>query len=233
MKTPQSIADFLNLFYPNNCVVCHNGLARGEEVICTSCLYHIPRTRFWNDADNPVAKTFWGRANIENACSFFLFTKGSRYQKLLHQLKYNGRKDIGIMLGKEFGKELCKSELYSGINAIVPVPLHPKKQKMRGYNQSEAIANGLSETMGIPTTTNVLIRSQFTQTQTKKNREERIKNVAEAFTVQNTQTLENRHILLIDDVVTTGATLEVCANVLKSNIKVQISIATLAYASGL
>lgn len=212
-------------------MVCHNGLARGEEVICTNCFYHLPRTRFWNDSENPVAKTFWGRVNIENACALFYFTKGSKYQKLLHLLKYNGRKDIGVVLGKELGKKLAQSELYNKIDAVIPVPLHPKKQKIRGYNQAEAIANGISETMNIPTINDVLIRTQFTQTQTKKNREERIKNVAQAFSVQNPEKLSGKHILLVDDVITTGATLEVCANTLINNIDLTISIATLAYAS--
>lgn len=225
------LIDFVNLFYPNICAVCHNGLVGGEDVICTACLYHIPRTRYWNYSDNPVAKVFWGRVYIENACSFFLFAKGSKYRKLLHQLKYNGRAEIGVKLGNEFGKELTKSDLYSSIDAIIPVPLHAKRLKQRGYNQAEMIANGLSESMKIPVVTDVLLRNVYTQTQTKKNRAERVLNVSEAFTVSNADKLSNLHVLLVDDVVTTGATLEVCANMLLSNANVKVSIGTLAYAS--
>lgn len=231
MQLRRYLHDLINLFYPNNCVVCHNGLVKGEEVLCTGCLYHLPRTRFWNDHDNPVARTFWGRVNIENACAYFHFVKGSKYQKLLHLLKYNGRQDVGKMLGKELGRELARSSLYKGIDEIIPVPLHAKKQKIRGYNQSEVIARGISETMQIPVSTQVLARHQFTETQTKKNREDRIKNVSSAFMVHDAERINGKHVLLIDDVVTTGATLEVCANTLLSSADVKISIATLAYAS--
>lgn len=230
MGIARVLTDFLNLFYPNICPICHNGLVRGEEVICTSCLYHLPRTRYWNSTDNQVAKIFWGRVNVENACSFFFFTKGSRYRKLLHQLKYTGRYDIGVKLGEEFGYELKKSEIYSSIDAIIPVPLHPKRFKERGYNQAEKIADGLSKGMGIPVITDVLIRNQYTQTQTKKTREERVKNVSEAFTIINPKKVENKHILLVDDVVTTGATLEVCASTILAGTSSKVSIGTLAYA---
>lgn len=224
------LSDFVNLFYPNVCAICHDGLVRGEEVVCTSCMYHIPRTRYWNSTDNPVAKIFWGRVNIENACAFFFFNKGSKYRKLLHLLKYNGRGDVGVKLGEEFGRELVGKDIYNSIDAIIPVPLHPKRLKQRGYNQAEMIANGLSKVMGKPVIINVLVRSQYTQTQTKKNREERVKNVTHAFTVVNPEKIAGMHVLLVDDVVTTGATLEVCANVLLSNTTSRVSIVTLAYA---
>lgn len=230
MGIQRVLSDFINLFYPNICLVCHDGLARGEEVVCTACLYHIPRTRYWESVDNPVAKIFWGRVNIEDACSYFFFTKGSKYRKLLHQLKYNGRSDIGVKLGEEFGRELYNIPNYSSINAIIPVPLHPKRLKQRGYNQAEMIANGLSKSMKIPVITDVLIRSQYTQTQTKKTREERVKNVSDAFTITNAEKVANKHILLVDDVVTTGATLEVCANTLLDKTSSKVSIGTLAYA---
>lgn len=229
MGIQRVLSDFFNLFYPNICPVCYNGIVKGEEVICTSCIYHLPRTRYWNLADNQVAKIFWGRANVENACSFFFFAKGSKYRKLLHQLKYTGRYDIGVKMGEEFGYELKKSNLYSTVDAIIPVPLHPQRFKERGYNQAEKIAEGLSKTMGIPVVADVLIRCQYTQTQTKKTREERVKNVSDAFTINNPEKVENKHILLVDDVVTTGATLEVCANTILSGTTSKVSIGTLAY----
>jgi ComF family protein len=223
--------DFVRLFYPNLCMVCHNDLATGESVICTSCLYHIPRTKYWFDAENPVAKIFWGRVFVQNACSFFFFSKGSRYRKLLHQLKYNGKPEVGFVLGKEFGFELGKIDAYKNIDYLVPVPLHPKRLKQRGYNQAEEIAKGLQESMGIPVSTDNLIRSGYTETQTRKSRTERVKNVSKAFKLDKPENFKDKHILIIDDVVTTGATLEECAAIVLESEGAKVSIATLAYAS--
>lgn len=168
---------------------------------------------------------------MENACSFFFFRKGSRYRKLLHMLKYQGRDDIGIFLGRQFGLELKNSDLFKPITAIVPVPLHPKRLKERGYNQAEVIAVGLSEAMGVPVVADVLLRNVYTQTQTKKTRMERMQNIAGAFTVSNTEKIEHGHVLLVDDVITTGATLETCAQTLLDSVDVKISICSLAYAT--
>jgi len=225
------ITDFVRLFYPNLCMVCHNDLAEGESVICTSCLYHIPRTRYWFDAENPVAKIFWGRVFVQNACSFFFFARGSRYRKLLHHLKYNGKREVGYILGKEFGFELKNVDSYSSIDYIVPVPLHPKRFKQRGYNQAEEIAKGLQESMGIPMSTKTLVRSGYTETQTRKTRTERVKNVSKAFRLENPQDFKGKHILIVDDIVTTGATLEECAAMVLEAEDAKVSIVTLAYTS--
>ncbi|MDI3525916.1 MAG: hypothetical protein PWR03_99 [Tenuifilum sp.] len=200
-------------------------------MLCTSCFYHIPRTRFWNWPDNPVAQIFWGRVDIQHACSFFYFRKGSKYRKLLHLLKYHGRDDIGFFLGKQFGLELKKFNAYQEITAIIPVPLHPKRLKERGYNQAEVIAKGLAEAMKIPVVNDVLLRNRYTQTQTKKSRIERIQNISGAFSIHNPQKIANGHILLVDDVITTGSTLETCTQAIIDNVNVKVSIATLAYAS--
>jgi ComF family protein len=231
MGLKRVISDFFHLFYPNICQVCHNDLAEAEKVICSSCLYHIPRTKYWLDSDNPVAKIFWGRVFIENACSFFFFAKGSKYRKLLHYLKYHGRQEIGVTLGKEFGYELKRIPNYSSIDCIIPVPLHAKRLKQRGYNQAECIARGLEEALERPIITDVLIRSEYTQTQTKKSRVERIQNVSNAFILNHPEKLENKHVLLVDDVITTGATLEVCASTLLLSKNTKVSIVSLAYAS--
>lgn len=223
------LRDFIRLFYPNLCMVCHNDLPEVEQVICTTCLYHIPRTKYWYDTENPVAKIFWGRVFIQNACSFFFFSKGSRYRKLLHHLKYNGKKDVGYILGKEFGLELKKAETYKNIDVIVPVPLHPKRYKKRGYNQAEEIAKGLKESMGIPLSTQNLIRSEYTETQTRKNRAERVENVSKAFRLENPIDFKGKHILIVDDIVTTGATLEECATTVLEAENAKVSIVTLAY----
>lgn len=169
--------------------------------------------------------------NVEHACSFFYFRKGSRYRKLLHMLKYQGREDIGVFLGRQFGLELKSSELYKPITSIIPVPLHPKRFKERGYNQAEAIARGLSEAMGVPVVTDVLLRNIYTQTQTKKTRMERMQNIAGAFTICNPEKIAGGHVLLVDDVITTGATLETCTQTLIDSVNVKVSIGTLAYAT--
>lgn len=231
MGLPQIFIDFVRLFYPNLCMVCHNELAESESTICTTCLYHIPRTKYWYDSENPVAKIFWGRVNVENACSFFFFSKGSKYRKLLHHLKYNGKREVGVVLGKEFGRELVKIDSYKGIDFIVPVPLHPKRLKQRGYNQAEEIAKGLHESMGIPLSNDNLIRSGYTETQTRKTRAERVNNVSKAFTLSKPNNFKGKHILIVDDVVTTGATLEECAAIILEAEDVKVSIVTLAYAS--
>lgn len=222
---------FVNLFYPNICAVCGNDLVKGEEALCLSCLYKLPLTRFWDEPDNAVAQTFWGRVNIESACAYFFFVKGSNYQQLLHKLKYKGEKHIGISLGKQLGSVLAKSDLYNGIDYVVPVPLHDRKLRIRGYNQAEVIAQGVSQTYNAKLLNNVLVRTEFTQTQTKKSREERAQNVAQAFAVNAPEVLSQKHILLIDDVVTTGATLEACANKLLVSTDCKVSVAALAYAA--
>ena len=223
---------FFNLFYPNICSVCGNDLVKGEQALCLECLYNLPLTRYWNEPNNAVAQTFWGRVGIENGCAYFFFSKGSCYQQLLHKLKYQGDKNIGISLGKQLGAVLAQSDLYNDIDYVVPVPLHPRKLRIRGYNQAEVIAQGLCETLNVTLLNSVLVRTAFTQTQTKKTREERIKNVAQAFAVKNPEIISQKHILLIDDVITTGATLETCANKLLAATNCKVSVAALAYAAG-
>ncbi len=220
--------DFFGLFFPHVCASCGKKLLKNENVICTICLYHIPKTKFHLDKDNPVAKLFWGRAYIENATAWFLFHKGSGFQKLLHKLKYKSRTDIGLTLGSYFGAELKNAILYSNIDVVIPVPLHPKRQKKRGYNQSELIARGIAEQMGIPVDITSLYRSKATETQTKKSKDERWKNVENIFKIKDENILKGKHILLVDDVVTTGATLESCAHALLTVEGVKVSIACLA-----
>jgi ComF family protein len=222
--------DFINLFYPMVCAACGEKLVAQEKVICTRCLVDMPRTHFHLHKDNPVSQLFWGRVKIENATAFFRFQKGSRFQELLHLLKYKGRKDVGIELGRQLGFELNKSELYNNIEIVVPVPLHPKREKKRGYNQAECVAFGIAESMGIKVHSKNLIRNTATQTQTKKSRIERWQNVDSIFSIHHESELENKEILLIDDVVTTGATLEACAQTLLKVNGIKVSIAALAMA---
>ncbi len=223
--------DFISLFYPNNCVACQNALFRNEQTICTSCLFHLPKTEYHYEKDNPISRIFWGRTEIEIAASYCFFVKAGKVQHLIHQLKYKGKKEIGILLGEIYGKELLKSAFFQNIDVIIPVPLHPKKEKKRGYNQSEMFGIGLSSGMQIPLDKTTLIRTYASETQTKKSRFKRWENVKEIFDLQNADLLENKHILLIDDVITTGATIEACVNMLKKIKNVKISIVSIAAAS--
>lgn len=221
--------NLLNLIYPSLCVTCGRHLPAQSHYLCPVCLIQIPRTQFHLVQENFVEELFWGRVMIEKASSFMYFTKGSKYQGLIHHLKYHGLKEIGFMLGKMYGSELSSTP-YSGADMIIPVPLHPRKKRKRGFNQSEWIALGLGESLGIPVRNSILKRNQNTPTQTRKSRFERWQNVERAFVVDETEPLENKKIILVDDVITTGATLEACANALKRSANVKIFIATLGVA---
>ena len=222
--------DFLNLFYPMVCASCGEKLLNQEKVICTGCLADLPRTNFHLQKENPVIQLFWGRVDVKNATALFRFQKGSRFQDLLHLLKYKGRKDVGEELGRQLGFELKKSDFYKNIQYVVPVPLHPKRQKKRGYNQAECIARGIAESMEIKMDTTNLIRNLATETQTKKTRIERWQNVESIFKLLDAEFYKNAEILLVDDVVTTGATLEACAQELLKTEGIKVSIAALATA---
>ncbi|MFH0865599.1 MAG: ComF family protein [Bacteroidota bacterium] len=231
MKTATSIfSDFLSLIYPRICMACGKSLMKYEKCICTFCMYHLPRTNFHKEKENPVSKLFWGKINIESASAYYYFYKKGKVQQLMHQLKYKGQKEIGIFLGSLYGKELAISPWFNKANYIVPVPLHPKKEKIRGYNQSEIFALGLSEGMKIPVDTHTLIKTSATETQTKKSRFSRWENVKEVFTLQNAERFKNKHILLVDDVITTGATIESCVLKLQQSEGIKISVVSMAYA---
>lgn len=224
------ITDFFNLFFPNTCYSCGEILVSGENIICTECYYNLPRTNFQFNIENPVSMVFWGRININIATSFLFFNKGGKVQKLLHQLKYKGKTEVGYELGKIFGSELYNSPYFKKTDIVIPVPLHPKKQKLRGYNQSDFIAMGLGQSLNAEFLTQYLIRNTFTETQTNKSRYSRWQNVDGKFSVINSEYLKGKNILLVDDVLTTGATLEACAQELLKVPKTTVSVATLAYA---
>ncbi len=229
MKAPLLIY-LAELLFPRLCVVCGDKLIEQENWICLHCLHHIPRTNFHLDPDNPVSRLFYGRVQIEFATSFFYFHKGSQYQTLLHNLKYKGMKELGAEIGQHFGIELLQSPGFSSIDLIVPVPLHPQKEKKRGYNQSWWIASGMAAQMKKELAADNLKRITATETQTRKNRFERWKNVEGIFSLTYPEAFSGKHILLIDDVVTTGATLEACAQAIISGSDAKVSIATLATA---
>lgn len=191
---------------------------------------NLPKTNFHQYPNNRLSKTFWGRVELQNASSFLFFKKGGAVQNLMHALKYKGIKEIGELLGNLYSMDLLNFNGFDVPDAIVPVPLHPDKLKKRGYNQSEWFGKGLAEGLKIPIITNALVRNIQTESQTKKNRWSRWQNVEKVFELINPEIIENKHILLVDDVVTTGATLEACSNELLGQKHVRVSVATLAYA---
>jgi ComF family protein len=225
------INDFISLIFPQVCVSCGKSLYKSEHSICTYCSYHLPKTNFHTDNENPIAKIFWGRINIHSASAYYSFGKGGKVQHLIHQLKYRGQKDIGVTLGKFYGYDLRKSDAFKTVETILPVPLHPRKRKKRGYNQSEFFAQGLAETMKAETDFISLTRNYESETQTRKSRFSRWQNVETIFSLRDKESLRGRHLLLVDDVITTGATLEACAQTLLQVPDVKVSIATIAYAS--
>jgi ComF family protein len=222
--------DFLSLIYPRICMSCGKSLYQKEECICTFCLFHLPKTNFHLEEENPVSRLFWGKVNVHSAASFYYFSKGGKVQKLMHNLKYKGHMEIGVFLGKQYGKQLIASPLFNTVDYLVPVPMHRKKQKARGYNQSELIAVGLSESMNVPVDLKTLLKITKTESQTRKSRFSRWENVKEVFELRNADHFANKHILLVDDVITTGATLEGCIVQLSKVQGIRVSVASIACA---
>jgi len=222
--------DLISLFYPRLCAGCNTPLVKGEEVLCLNCLADLPRTNYHLYLENPVFQIFIGRTKIQLATSFCHFDKGGRLQHLLHQLKYKGNCRVGQKLGTLLGADLIQNTLYQDIDAIIPVPLHPKKEKKRGFNQSAEIGKGLSESMCRPLIEGNLVRAINVASQTRKGRFERWENVSGIFRTKDGVGLTGKHLLLVDDVVTTGATLEACCEPLLAIPGVRVSIATLACA---
>lgn len=224
------LTDFIALLYPELCIACENVLLQKEHLICLHCHLELPFTKFENFVDNPVEKLFWNKVKIREATAGFFFQKKSRIQKLIHSFKYHGNIDCAVFMGEKLGKQLTESNRFNDIDLIIPVPLHPRKLKQRGYNQSEKLAIGVSNILEIPIITNSLIRNTDNTTQTKKAIFNRWNNVKSVFTLIHPELLENKNVLLIDDVITSGATIEACAQQVLTAKGVSISIATLAIA---
>ena len=224
------VLDFFNLMYPDLCLVCGENLLKSEQCLCLTCLHEIPKTNFHLLSDNPIEKRFWGKTSIHRCTAFFFFQKGSPFQKLLHALKYKNIKEVGEILGKYAASDLLDSDDFATVDVIIPVPLHPNKYKLRGYNQSEWIGKGLSAILEKPQDITTLIRMKENTTQTKKSVFERYENTEGIFELKDKTSLVGKHILLVDDVLTTGSTLEACIKVLLEIKDIKISVFTLAVA---
>lgn len=223
-------SDLVNLFFPDNCRACGHRLLKGEEVICIHCLDQLPETDFHKEIENLMAQLFWGRIEIQYCLSAYFFFKKSSIQKLVHQLKYHGKTEIGEFIGQRYAKKLVGSKYQEEIDLIVPVPLHRRKQKIRGYNQSTSFAVGLNEILKIPYSEKVLVRNTFSESQTKKNKYQRWGNVNAIFSPINPEKIKGKHILVVDDIVTTGSTLEACAYQLHLAGAKKVSFAVIAFA---
>jgi ComF family protein len=222
--------DFISLLFPRICHACGTHLLRNENLICTQCYISIPRTNYHLAENNPVEQLFWGRCQITKAAAFSFYNKGSRIRKLIHNLKYKGVREIGNELGKIYGQSLKNSDFLSDIDVIIPVPLHPSKLRKRGFNQSECIARGMAQITGLPVDTETLKRTGKSDTQTRRSRYERWMNVEDIFEIRDFIKIEGKHILLVDDVITTGSTIDACAGELLKIENVKVSVVALAVA---
>lgn len=218
-----------HLLFPETCVACNRQLQHHEDLLCLYCQHDLPYTNFHHQPiDNPLAKHFWGRVPLQNTAAYLHFSKGGRVQHLIHLLKYKNRPDIGEAIGKLYGEQLSKTSTWQDIDWVLPVPLHPDKERKRGYNQSDSLAKGLADGLHTAWSRDMLIRRTYTESQTKKGRFARWTNVETVFDLVAPEQIRGKHLLLVDDVITTGATIEACAAKLLSVEGVRLSVASIA-----
>jgi ComF family protein len=218
----------VNLFFPKACYACLHPHQDNENTICTNCRHDLPVTNFHLNHDDSIKKVLYGRAKIENGTALFRFEKKGLVQKLIHGLKYKGYENIGFILGNWLGGELKDIEGYQNIDIVIPVPLHKKKLQHRGYNQVTKFGQQIALALNANFIDDTLIKITNTKSQTKKTRLSRWRNNKELFTLKHIDAIENKHILLVDDIITTGATLEACATALNQAQNIKISVATMA-----
>ena len=221
-------SEFLHLFFPKLCPSCSSALYRNEQVICFRCRHQLPRTGFHLQAGNPLERVFWGRVPFRAAAACFIFRKEGGVQQLLHHLKYKNAPDIGREIGRIYSQDLMLAPAFKSSELIIPVPLHPEKKRIRGYNQSAVFGEGLEAHLPARLREDILVRTTNTGTQTRRSRFARWENVESVFEVQQTENIRGKRILLIDDVITTGATLEACAMHLFTAGAAEISVACIA-----
>ena len=222
------VINLLNLFFPKVCLACQNYLTDNELHICTQCRHQLPLTNFHFDTSNAVHKMMYGRVKLDQATALLHFSKKGIVQQLMHNLKYRNHEVIGQFLGEWLGEELKNSEAYNAINVVVPVPLHKSKQRQRGYNQVDKFGRALAKALQADYNSHTLIKSSATKTQVFKDRLKRSSNTDANFTISEKDALKHKHILLVDDIITTGATIESCANALLSIEGIKLSVATMA-----
>lgn len=221
------ILDFIS---PRQCVVCGQRLAPTEHSLCSVCLLHLPRTTYqFTPLDNPMAQLFWKLAPVERAAALIFYEPHSEVAQLIYDLKYHDRPDIGEDMGRIMAGEMQMARFFDGIDILLPVPLSRKRLRQRGYNQSEQLAVGISDITHLPVITKALRRKHFAKSQTQLSRQERQENVEDMFELRDGSLLQGKHVLLIDDVCTTGATLIACANTLKDIPDIRLSILTFGF----
>lgn len=224
----QYLKAFVHLIFPHVCASCQLPLGKYERHLCTTCTLNLPLTGFHNISDNGVEKSFWGRIPIQQATAWWFFEKGSSAQQIIHHIKYHAEKELAVYMGKLFGHDLLNTP-FAHCDVIVPVPLHENKMLKRGYNQAQLIAQGISQITNIPIVNNALLRLENTKSQTRQNRIDRWENIKNAFVLHDEYAVKNKHVLIVDDVLTTGATIEAVGNQLLQACS-KISVATLAWA---
>lgn len=222
-----------HLFFPQLCLGCGRDTVQNDEPICIECLYQLPATHFEHIENNAVSKALVGRVPFTQASALYYFTKQSILQSLIFQLKYKQQSNVGLALGRLMGQKLAESKLYEAVDICIPLPLHPKKLRKRGYNQAQLLCEGIQSVWNKPILNHAVIRQRNTKTQTKKSRMHRWKNMDGVFVVRNEQLLMHKHILLVDDVMTTGASVEAFYQAVQHILGMKISICTLAYTSGM
>jgi ComF family protein len=221
----------MSLIYPRHCEACGNGLFKHEANICNYCKLNLPKSNYHKNGQNELSQTFIGRVPLEHSLCYYLFEKSGKVQKLLHAIKYQDQKELALFIGELYAQDLKKEKTLDGIDVIIPIPLHQKKLKLRGFNQSEWFAKGLANVLEKPLDIVSFERIQETSTQTKKKKYQRWENVEGIFKLKDKNTLINKHVLLVDDVITTGATIEAAWMALKEVEGIKVSVVSIAFAA--
>jgi len=221
----------MHIAFPHVCEGCGTDILDTHHELCLQCSSNLPSTSFHLHSGNPIEKIFWGRMPVTHATAQYYFTKESLMQRLMHQVKYRGNKELGIYLGRMMGHQLIASNRFGFIDGLIPLPLHPLKERKRGFNQATILCQGIAEVLEKPVWKDVMIRRTSTESQTRKSRVERWQNMEGRFELVKPACIEGKHVLLVDDVITTGATLEACGQELLKTENVKLSIATLCFSS--
>ena len=230
MKLKSLFNNFISIFYPKLCVVCKNPLMENEDFFCMHCLLQLPKTNHHIHSSNAASERLLGKASVKRASAYLFYHKGGIAQKVISEIKYQGNQPLGQWIGTYLAKDMLSSDFFDGIDYIVPVPLHRKKRKIRGFNQAEEIGKGVSLVTSIPMDNENLYRKHANSSQTKKGVFERWQNSQEIFDLIDNKIFSGKHILIIDDVLTTGATVEACVECIRKSDNVKVSFLALAIA---